>query len=41
MIDELSKVCKTLEKESIKNTLKLDSKCFAMIKPESVEELSK
>ena len=41
MIEELSKVCKTLEKESIKNTLKLDSKCFAMIKPQNVDELSK
>ena len=39
MIEELSKICNVLEKENIKNTFKLDSKCYAMIKPNNVDEL--
>lgn len=41
MIEDLNKVCKTLENENLKNynTYKLDSICKAIIFPKSVEEL--
>ena len=41
MIDELSRVCITLERQSIKNTLKLNSVCFVMVKPNNIDELKK
>lgn len=41
MIEDLNKICKTLENENLKkyNTYKLDSLCKAIIFPKSVEEL--
>ena len=39
MIEEISKICEVEENQSIRNTFKLESKCFAMVKPGSEEEL--
>lgn len=41
MIEDLNKICKTLENENLKkyNTYKIDSLCKAIIFPKSVEEL--
>ena len=41
MIDELKKVCFLEENAKIKNTFKLNSVCFAMIKPSNKDELIK
>lgn len=41
MIDELKSICSLEENAKIKNTFKLDSVCFAMIKPNNEEELIK
>ncbi len=39
MIEELKSICSLDENAKIKNTFKLDSVCFAMIKPNNEEEL--
>ena len=39
MIDDLSKICEITENAKVNNTFKLDSKCFAMAKPNNVKEL--
>ena len=39
MINELNKICKVDEDKKINNTFKLESKCFAMVKPNNEKEL--
>ena len=39
MIEELKSICEIKLNEDISNTFKLKSKCFAMIKPGSIDEL--
>ncbi len=39
MIEELSKILKVEENKDISNTFKIKSKCFAMVKPSTEEEL--
>ncbi len=39
MIDKLKSICSLEENSKIKNTMKLDSTCFAMIKPNNENEL--
>ena len=41
MIEELIKICDVKENEKIQNTFKLDSICFAMVKPNNIDELIK
>ena len=41
MIDQLNEICFVEEHAKIKNTFKLESICFAMIKPKNEEELIK
>lgn len=41
MIDKLKSICSLEENSKIKNTMKLDSTCFAMIKPNNENELLK
>ena len=39
MIEELNKICEVKEKAKINNTFKINSICFAMVRPNTVFEL--